>query len=101
MDFSKGQNNVSKPLPSAATASIVLHALTGTNHRQQQQQQQQQSAGQQTNPVGDINKEANPGFAAHQANPGPAMMPQGVNVPMEGTKEERMAKAEEWNKKGG
>lgn len=28
------------------------------------------------------------------------MMPEGMNVPMEGTKEERMAKAAEWNKKG-
>ena len=55
--------------------------------------------GQQVNPVGDINK-ANPGFAAHQAAPGPAMMPQGTNVPMEGTKEERKAKAAEWNRKG-
>lgn len=96
MDFNKGQNNVSKPRP-AQQQHRDPASTDGTN--QQQQQEQQQPAGQQTNPVGDINKEANPGFAAHQANPGPAMMPQGTNVPMEGTKEERMAKAAEWNKK--
>lgn len=37
-------------------------------------------------------------FAAHQANPGPAI-PKDLNVPQEGTKEERKAKAAEWNKK--
>ncbi|CAK7244411.1 MAG: hypothetical protein STHCBS139747_005949 [Sporothrix thermara] len=36
-------------------------------------------------------------FSAHQANPGPAMM-NNVNVPQEGTKEERMARAAELNK---
>ncbi|CAK7223663.1 hypothetical protein SCUCBS95973_005256 [Sporothrix curviconia] len=36
-------------------------------------------------------------FSAHQANPGPAMM-NNVNVPQEGTKEERRAKAAELNK---
>ncbi|CAK7198949.1 hypothetical protein SEUCBS139899_001617 [Sporothrix eucalyptigena] len=36
-------------------------------------------------------------FSAHQANPGPAMM-NNVDVPQEGTKEERRAKAVELNK---
>lgn len=36
-------------------------------------------------------------FSAHQANPGPALM-NNVNVPQEGTKEERRAKAEALNK---
>lgn len=45
-----------------------------------------------------IKESVDPKFAAHQANPGPAMMPKEVNVPQEGTKEERRAKAAEWNK---
>ncbi len=37
-------------------------------------------------------------FLHHKANPGPAMMPEGVNVQQEGTKEERMKRTEEMNK---
>jgi hypothetical protein len=36
-------------------------------------------------------------FQAHSANPGP-VVPNEFNVPQEGTKEERLAKARELNK---
>ncbi|KAL2183387.1 hypothetical protein L209DRAFT_758969 [Thermothelomyces heterothallicus CBS 203.75] len=63
--------------------------------------QQQGDANQQKAENNPLHNKATDGikkaFQAHSANPGPAI-PKEFNVPEEGTKEERRAKAKEMNK---
>ncbi|KAL2141699.1 hypothetical protein VTI28DRAFT_2065 [Corynascus sepedonium] len=49
------------------------------------------------NPLHKVTDSVKNAFQAHSANPGPAI-PKEFNVPEEGTKEERRAKAQEMNK---
>jgi len=61
--------------------------------------QQQKDSNQPTegNPLHKVTDSVKSAFQAHSANPGPAI-PKEFNVPEEGTKEERRAKAQEMNK---
>ncbi|ROT34764.1 hypothetical protein SODALDRAFT_329636 [Sodiomyces alkalinus F11] len=52
-----------------------------------------------TQPVENQSQGVDPKFAAHQANPGPAMPQDFSNIKEEGTKEERRAKAASLNQK--
>ncbi|SPO00062.1 uncharacterized protein DNG_02914 [Cephalotrichum gorgonifer] len=63
-----------------------------------QKTDQQKSSGEKEFSIQPVTEGADPKFAPFQANPGPAIH-KDLNVPEEGTKEERRAKAAEWNKK--
>ncbi|KAL2121972.1 hypothetical protein VTJ04DRAFT_2427 [Mycothermus thermophilus] len=70
---------------------------TPSSSSQQQQHDQNKPNQNEGNPLSKASESLKAVLNAHAANPGPAI-PKDFNVPEEGTKEERRARAQELNK---